>query len=249
MRFHGSGAALGIFIGVCYAVIFPAQYQASCAVETSTVAGLAVESPLVLAEKTRLPSYFSNATQSLCAADSNSHDSGTLNAVLKTTHLKDSNHLNLTVSMADAAQARACLNKIVEEMDVQQTPLRQSLLAQKQSQLGALDAQIKLINEHITDMQALTKHHIKDPQFEASIWLITATQTMTEELNQLRKSQADLQLSLLDQNTHGVRLVSPVWVPSEKSGPAIWLVLLVSGLMGWLAEFALRRVIYGSRRC
>lgn len=249
MRFYWSGTCLGILIGICYVVIFPARYEVFCAVETSMVAGMAVESPAMLSEKAKLPNYFSHTTQQLCEPDSTNHDNGTLNAVLKTTYLKNTNNLNLTVSMADANQATVCMNKIVEEMDAQQSKLRESLLAQKQSQLEAMNAQIKLIDESAADIQALTKHRVKDHQFEASVWLLTTTQTMAEELHQLRKSQQDLQQSLLTQNTHGVRLLTPVWTPQDTTEPAAWLVLLLASLLGWLGEFAFRQFICDSRRC
>lgn len=249
MRFYWSGTCIGTLVGMACVMIFPARYEVTCAIETSMVAGNAVESPAMLSEKARLPNYFSDATQQLCAPESANHDHGTLNAVLAITHLKNSNHLNLTLSMTDTSQATACMNKIIEEMNAQQSALRESLLAQKQSQLQTMNAQIKLMDESAVDIQALTKHKVQDHQFEASVWLLTTTQTMDEELHQLRKSQQDLQQSLLTQNTHGVRLLTPVWTPQETTGLAAWLVLLLASLLGWLGEFAFRQFICNSRRC
>ena len=202
----------------------------------------------MLSEKLRLPNYFSSATQLLCAPESANHNNGTLNAVLAITHLKNSNHLNLTLSVADANQATACMNKIIEEMDAKQSIISKPLLSQKQSQLDTLNAQIKLMDESATEIQALSKRRFKDNQFEASVLLIAIAQNFSEDMHQLQTKQQDLKQSLLAQNTHDVRLVSPLWTPKKTAGPAAWLVLLLAGLLGWVIEFAIRQFICDSKR-
>lgn len=225
---------LCLLLGGAYALFAPARYEASANIEMATVAGTAVEAPNILAEKLKLPLYYSATTYQACHAENELPSPGEyLVEALKPAVNKNAPIVNITFRGKSADIARDCLASVIADVKRNQGVLLKPILDTKKSQLFALQQKLEIAEKLITLLPVKNKEFVfDDPKFSGSALLLATLLAKESEIKDLRNQINDMQIALAEPQTKGTSLVTPIYAPDIKAEPKPLLVLLSSAIAG-----------------
>lgn len=220
--------------GGAYALFAPARYEASANIEMATVAGTAVEAPNILAEKLKLPLYYSTATFRACHAENERPSPGEfLVDELKPAVNKNAPIVNVTFRGHSPGVAHDCLESVIADVKRNQSVLLKPILDTKKSQLFALQQKLEIAEKLITLLPVKNKEFVfDDPKFSGSALLLATLLAKESEIKDLRNQINDMQIALAEPQTKSTSLVTPIYAPDIKAEPKTLLVLLSSAIAG-----------------
>jgi hypothetical protein len=240
-------------LGAGFAFLTPPQYEASASLEMAIVDGTTIEAPASLAEKLKLPLYYSNETFAACDVEHAIPSPGQYLAnQLKPTVSKNTPIVSLQFKGKTPTDAKRCIESIVSDVRRDQSRLSKPILDMKKSQLLKLQQKLEGAEKLITLLPVKNlKFVFDDPKFSASALLLATLITKENEIKDLRNQINDMQVALSEPRTKGTTLVTPVYAPSTKVAPKITVLILSSAIAGMLLAILLlatRKVLRASNQ-
>ncbi len=241
---------LGGVIGLATAFIVPVKYEAYAALAPAKILGGDVESITVLAEKLRLPRYYSPNTLEVCAVADLAGAPEVLIKNLKPAIGKNSFFVGLNYRASSPEQATACLNAVLKDINVQQNEIAKPQIFQARERIRSDEQKLKLAEAFIQEASAKAlSFRFNDPQFSASSLLTFTLQTKQNEAVELNNSIRNTKMALEEPQTRPARYAAPIYAPPEKVSPSRLLILILSiisgGFLGllWLLAKRVRKNI------
>lgn len=225
---------ISTLFGVAYAFMAPPKYEATMSMEMASVAGQPVEAPNVLAEKMKIPLYYSEATYKACGVEDKISTAGqVLASQLKPIVNKNAPIVSLSFRANSAIGAQKCLESVLVDIKRRQAILSQPILEAKNSQLRSLMQ--KLDTDEKLSALLPTGHEkldFNDPKLFASAPLIATAIVKGSEIRDLRNQINDMQIALLQHLTHDTSLITPIYAPDVEVEPRKSVFVLVSIFLG-----------------
>jgi uncharacterized protein involved in exopolysaccharide biosynthesis len=242
-------ACLGV-AGFLY-VFLPNRYEATGTIQMAVIAGQAVETPQVLIEKIKLPLYFSHTTWDKCDTDEDLTPSRKVAEKIHPILNKTAPFISFTVAGDSVANAKACLEAVVNDVKAKQELLSVPMLQQKKVQLQTLEDKLRQAEEIVKLLGNVQPNlNFKDEKFSASSLVLATKLNNQGSITDLTNQIEDLKISLLPPQTQATSLASPIYCPDFPANkrPLLFLAVgLMSGLFAAIA-IALLKKAYASER-
>jgi len=236
-----------LLAGGTYIFSVPNMYEASATIEMAKVVGEAVETPVFLFEKIKLPMYFSSATLQACGLNGElSERVGFFNKI-KPSINKSAPLVTFVTKAPSSQEAKACLSVVIAEITNKQDKISEHLLQQKKQKLQEMSEQLKLTEEFIkTFSTAKGYNNSSDEQFSVRTLYMSLKTANVDKAFELRSQISNLDYLLSATHTHSVLLTDLIYAPNEpvkKSRMSILGLCLVLGVflglfMTWMMRMA-----------
>jgi LPS O-antigen subunit length determinant protein (WzzB/FepE family) len=238
---------LGIAGSVTYLLETPNQYQAVANIQVAKVAGSDVESPALLLEKMKIPTFYSQKTLSACNVTEKIDPGAIIAKNLKPTLSKTAPIINITYKATSIEDARSCLEAVLDDIRTSQNLLSKPILSIKAIQLLTLKQKLESSEKFVNKLPN-SNFDFSDSKFSSSSLLLATTIMKENEVKDLRVQISDMEISLVDPQTKEAFLTAPIHAPQQKVSPKR-AITLIGGLMGGLLLgllFMLGRKVWGS---
>lgn len=236
-----STIAVFMLTGIAYALFAPPKYEATATIEMASVSGKIIEEPNILAEKLKLPLYYSAATYKACNVENEMPSPGEhLTHQLKPTVSKNAPIVRLKFNGDSAGEAKRCLEAVLADIRSNQNASLKPIFDTKKSQLQLLKQKLDAA-EKLSAQLSLEKLKLEfsDPKFPAAAMLLATLTQKDNEIKDLTEKVNDLELSLKPPQSRETSLVTPVYAPEIKASPNMILVLALSAIAGLFAGILL----------
>jgi uncharacterized protein involved in exopolysaccharide biosynthesis len=228
------GGTAGGLLGLGYAVIAPNQYQVTASIQMAKVAGVDVENPLILFEKLKMPTYYSQKTYANCNVLEKQEPGEAIIKTLKLTLVKSTSIITISNRDSSSENAKKCLEAVLSDIRDQQSLLAKPIFDIKASQLASLKLKYESAENFIKKLPNKNySFDFSDSKFSASALLLATTLSKEIEIKDLRSQVNELEITLNEPQTKETSLVTPMYEPQEKVSPSTVIVLAV-GLFGGL---------------
>jgi LPS O-antigen subunit length determinant protein (WzzB/FepE family) len=224
-----TGSFIGGVLGVAYALITPAIYEATAYIQVGKVANIDVENPALLSEKIKLPMYLSQNTNAKCET------SGKKLKKLNSKILNNTSIIKITHKAKSPDDAKHCLESVLLDIRKNQNEIAVPNLESKKNQLTNLKQKLESA-EQITKLLSSKKPNFdfSDPKFSASTLLLATTLSKENEVIDLRTQISDLELALAEPQTKEAYLTTPIYSPDIRVEPKRTMIVLISTIVGGL---------------
>lgn len=222
-------------IGVAYALLVTPIYEATANIEMAVVANSAVEAPVVLAEKLKIPTYYSNETVSACGNENSKASGESLAQDLKPVVNKNAPILILSYKSQSTDNAKKCLQATLENIRIEQNKISKSILTSKQYLLKSLEDKLESAEKfkHQYGGKALSLD-FDDSRFSASTLLMTTLLANNREIVDLRNQIFELKSALSAPQTRDTYLSAPIYASSMRVEPRRGRIVLGAAFGGML---------------
>jgi len=223
-----------LFIGGAYALLAPAQYEATATIEMASVAGTPVEKPQVLADKLKLPLYYSTGTHKACGSENELPTPGEfLSAQLKPAANKNAPVVSIKYRQTTPQGATECLAAVLADVKRNQDISFKPVVALKKNQLLILQKKLDDAEKLIEQLPVKNVNFaFTDSKFGASALLLATLMAKESEVRDLRNQIYEMQVNLAKPLTQETSLATPIYASSTKVAPKSALIILVSVVGG-----------------
>lgn len=229
-----SAVVICTVLGVAYAFFASPKYEATAYLEMASVAGVPVETPLILAEKLKLPLYYSIETYKPCRSENKLPSPGQfLIEELRPLVSKNAPIVTIKFQAETANIAQVCLESVVADIRKRQSALMAPILDVKKNQLLTLRQKLDAAERLITLLPIKKGRFVfDDTKPSGSALLLGTLLAKDNETRELRSQINDLQIALAEPQTKLTTLVTPIYAPNVKVEPKPVFVILVAVLGG-----------------
>jgi LPS O-antigen subunit length determinant protein (WzzB/FepE family) len=238
---------LGTAGAVAYLLVTPNQYQVTANFQVAKVVGSDVESPALLLEKLKIPTFYSQKTLSVCNVTEKIDPGAIIAKNLKPTLTKTAPIINITYKAKSIEDARRCLEAVLDDIRTSQNLLSKPILTIKAIQLLTLKQKLESSEKFINKLPN-SNFDFSDSKFSSSSLLLATTIMKENEVKDLRVQINEMEISLVDPQTKEAFLTAPIHAPQQKVSPKR-AITLIGGLMGGLLLgllFMLGQKVWGS---
>jgi len=227
------GCICASLFGFFYLFITPPKYQATANIQVAKVANADVESPNLLVEKIKMPTYFSENTFTECKVFNLLEPGSTLAKGLKPTLAKNAPIVSISFKANSSEDAKKCLEAILSDVRTNQNEIASPILQTKKNQLSNLKQKLEAAENILKVLPSKRPNFdFSDPKFSASTLLLATTLNKENEVKDLRTQISDLEIALSEPQTKEAFLTTPIYSPNVQIEPKKSVVLLVSFLIG-----------------
>jgi LPS O-antigen subunit length determinant protein (WzzB/FepE family) len=238
---------LGGAIGVGTAFVLPEKFLASATIQPTRVLGNDVESIAVLAEKMRLPTYYSQQSFTACDVADSTNPAQTLATALKPNVARNSAFVSVSFKSTNINTSIACLNAVLADVKQNQNESAERQIALATATINKEKEQLKIAEDFVSSVSQKTlTFNFKDTQFSASQLLFGMLQSKQNEITNLKSSIQRTELLLSEPQTKSASFTTPIYSPSQKVEPKRSLIAVISVLAGGfigLMLLVLRRAV------
>jgi capsular polysaccharide biosynthesis protein len=233
-------SAIGLIGGAGYAFVATPKYLATANIQSAMVAGAGltytsganatgkvaypyVESPALLVEKLKQPSYYSKPIFEACDL-SDGADSGSILAnALKPTLVKNVDLVSISYKAKSQDVALGCINAVSQSVAKNQENIAKPLLDARKAELSSLEQKANAVQklEEIT-LNKNSVGNFNDSRFLVSSLLITTANDLATQIRLIKSQLLPPQTS----PTEATVYVSPKPVEPRK------LIVILGGLFG-----------------
>ena len=229
-------SALGLFAGLVIAFVLPEKFQARALIEPAsvgkkgkddTITSAAVEPVAVLAEKMKVPTYYSAATIQACQLNDVANPADALVKRLGPSVARNSTYVSLSYKANSPALATACLESVLNDVAANQTALAQPMINNLKADLESTERQLlstsaeqdfllkrnperlSLAKSKVASAQKFIDTFSKentplrsaDPSFSPSAILLPALIAKNEEVKELERQIDALEITVAAKTT------------------------------------------------
>jgi uncharacterized protein involved in exopolysaccharide biosynthesis len=234
------GGVIGALAATIYLSVAPPKYEASASIMVAQVLGKPLESPAILAERIKLPTFFSSAASAACGTSDEREPGYALSRRLKIQVNRNAPFIALSVADTTNTQAAACLAAVIADIEKEQEKLIRPTILAKQSQLAELKKRIEMIRseKQLTIKTSLALQPQMADFAKQSLRMVTDL-NREKELRELIMRATELQIKLTPPLTQPTTLASQIYAPAIRASMSPWLFLLLSMIAGVLLAAAL----------
>jgi len=226
-------------LGGVYAWTTPPKYQATAHIQPAKVANVEVEPINVLAEKLKMPNYYSAATFKACDIETSLAPGDILTMELAPKINKNAPLVTITYRAKSIEVARNCLESVVSDIRSNQNKIAKPILESKKIELANLEQQL-VSNEQT--LKTMTSKKISfdfpDSKFSAVVLLLNTIHNKENEIQSLRAQLNGLKIALSEPQTKETYLSTPIHAPNARVESKSTLIALISALVGFISAVA-----------
>ncbi len=225
---------LGIIGSSAYLLVTPNQYEAVAHFQVAKVAGSDVESPALLLEKMKIPTFYTQKTFSACNSTEKIDPGVFIAKNLKPTLPKTVPIISITYKATSSEDAKSCLEGVLDDIRTSQNLLSKPILANKEIELLSMKQKLEESENYLKKLpNANFNFDFSDSKFSSSSLLLATTIMKQNEVKDLRLQIRQMEISLVDPQTKEAFLTTPIHTPQGKTSPRRAMTLM-GGVMGGL---------------
>lgn len=224
---------MGCGIGIGAAFLWPEKYEASALIQPGRMPidepggrearSGEIETPAVLAEKMRSPTYYSDKTLESCKMMGYQNPARELVAMLSPKVPRQSTFVSVNFRAADTRAATTCLEAVLsdvksnqQEIAAVQTDLVRTRLAEDIKKLQAAEDFLSNLGAKSTDTAAF----------------VAALHLKRVEITELKKTIRESESALAFPQTRPASFATPIYAPAQRVEPKRSLVVLACTVAG-----------------
>jgi hypothetical protein len=211
-----------LLCGAVYYFVEPNLYAATVTVQVSKVAGELIETPDVLLEKIKIPTYFTGQALRVCGLGEVDGSKSNFADKLKPAISKSTLFITFTAQARTSQEAQACLEVVTEEIRKSQAWIAQPLIDRVKQSHDQLVAQLEIAQEKMKQIQLINSAFTTTPSDIHLLGRILAFSQATiirSELIELKREITSIENKLLPPQTSSMAIVAPIYaseVPINK---------------------------------
>jgi len=220
----------GLLIGLAYAMLAPAQFLASASLQLATVANEPVEPVTTIAEKLKLPRYFSPEVFSACGLGGSPAPGEALSSRLKPTVNKNAALINLQFASETTDDSEGCIGAVFAYLRDDQAKLAAPLIATHTFKLNAFRERLK--EEEKLRAQLLERSEqssFAGASAATQALALSALSTTNQEIRELLTEISRLELALSPAHTRPTAFAAPLYMKDART--LMKRALIVLGMM------------------
>jgi uncharacterized protein involved in exopolysaccharide biosynthesis len=225
------GGMIAGLLATGYIFITPPKYQATANIQVARVAGSDIESPAILLEKMKIPSYYSQKTYLACNVKDAVDPGMTIASNLKPILVKSAPIIKVSYKAASRKEAVSCLEAVMDEIRFNQNILSKSVINTKLTQLLALKQKLHTIESFRSKLTNLNLD-FSDSKSSSSNLLLAITIMKENEIKDLRFQISDIEISLVEPQTIETFLSAPIYSSDQKVSPKRAMSMIGGGVAG-----------------
>lgn len=225
-------SAIGLIGATGYAFVATPKYLATASLQTAKVAGADVEAPSLLAEKLKLPSYYSKATFDACGLNDLAEPGVAIATALKPTLMKTAPIITISYKAKSQEAAIGCINAVMADMRANQALIAKPTIEQKNIQLATFKQKLDQAEQMANLMPAKKQNFdFNDPKFSGASLLLATSLAKADEVKNLKAQISDLEIQLQEPQTKETYFTAPVYASPKPVEPKK-LIVILGGLFG-----------------
>ena len=245
-----SSIVVCFLLGAAFAFLTPPKYEAVASIQMASVTSKDVEAPSVVAEKLKLPSYYSGETFKVCQIAEYSAPGRYLAKELRPTAIKNAPIINVRFRGQSPNDAQRCLESVLADIRKDQDYLAKAALEIRQAELRVLQTKLEASENLKAQLPVKNIDFVFDnSKVSGSALLLATLITAENDIRNLRNQISDLKIALSEPQTKAASLVAPIYAPNLEAEPQKLLILLASlfaGLVLGILIFATKKSITSS---
>lgn len=199
--------------GATYYFTLPDVYEAVATIQMASVSGEAVETPAVLLEKIKLPTYFSTATMNACKHNNESFLPEKFAEVLRPTINKQAPFISFAVKANKSREALICLDAAIFDIKQNQLEIVKPIIERKKKKLKQLNEQLRAKNEFDKQIQSLKPVTGSTSRWSESVFVVMPQALNGVELSELKRQIDLLEDQIVPPSALITTLVTPIYLP------------------------------------
>lgn len=236
---------LGLLGSVIYLLFVKPTFTATANIQMATVSGKAIEEPDALAEKIKIPSYFSPEAIAECKSETGNWSPESFSKEIKVVLYRKAPILGLSFGAREPAAAQACVNAIYKNVQSNQQALIQPIIDVKTAQVTRLRKKVEEIEKATKEFG---KNYSERKDYGATDLWFAITTANDKDIQALLTQINDLELALAPPQTMSTHLVTPSYVLDARPARRILLALTLGLSAGLFLGIALLLLENLSRR-
>lgn len=225
---------LGLVGAIAHLREAPNQYQAIANFQVARVAGSDVESPALLLEKMKIPTYYSQNTHLACNVIEAVDPGMTIAKNLKPMLSKTAPIINIQYQAASYKDAINCLEAVIGDIRDSQKILSKPILMAKSIQLITLKQKLDASESFIKKLSSENLNFdFSDSKFSPSSLLLATIIMKEDKIQDLKVQISDMEISLANPQTMETFLTVPIYAKPQDLSPKRTRILM-GGVMGGL---------------
>ncbi|HEY8608907.1 MAG TPA: hypothetical protein VIM12_17470 [Noviherbaspirillum sp.] len=228
--------AIGAGIGLGATMMEVEKFEASANIQIATMANEAIEAPAVLAEKLKLPRYYSDELINLCGLSGSKRPGVDLAKALKPAVNRSAPMVSLRFESTSAKAAEECLTAVMLHVRADQDALASSAVSARTAELKALRSRLAELEKLKAGLDARMSAFLSnESKAEASESVLNALSSTNFAIQQLITDIGKVELALSSTQTRRVGLAAPIYVESTHSLRKQAMLVAVSAGAGFVA--------------
>lgn len=227
---------LGMLGAIIYLLLIKPTFTATANIQMASVSGKAIEEPDALAEKIKIPSYFSSESIAECKSGPGFWSPESFSKELKIVLYRKAPILGISFGAKDPAAAQACVTAVFKNVQSNQQTLIQPVIDVK-------TAQIARLRKKVDDIEKVTKeferNYSERKAFGSTDLWFAITTANDKDVQTLLSQINELELALAPPQTMPTRLVTPSYVLDARPVRRIFVALALGLSCGFLGGIVL----------
>lgn len=224
----GISGVIGLIISTGYAFLSPQKFQAEALIQGGVVAGQPIEPAVILIEKLKQPTYYSQNSLIQCAPNESGMNGQVLAREIKPTVVKNSSLISVTYKGYAAASAENCLNAVLLDIRRNQEQLPKPLIEAKKTQLQLAKQEL----DQTEKINSQLSKELNGNSSNSSALISSIILSNQSALLAAKKSIEAQEMELAPPQTQQASAATPIYAPDIPVSPKKGLVILVGILAG-----------------
>lgn len=219
-----------IILGVSYLFIYPKKYEATINIQVAKVANSEIETPQMLLEKLKIPSYYSNATLQICRVEDEREPRMALIEKLKPSLNKTTPIIVISYREKAVDTSKKCLESVLSDIRANQADIIQPVIEVRKNELAKNKLKLEELEQNLKQIFSLKNMNFNftDEKFSASSLLFSTLLSKEGEAKDLRTAIRNLEIALSEPQTKQSDMITPIYSSGLAVEPRPLLVMIIS---------------------
>lgn len=208
----------GLLLGGVAAYMAPGKYEANAFIQVATFANLPVESPASLAEKMKLPLFYSDEVYAACGLADSSAPGEDLVSILQPVVNRFAPMVGVSFVARAPAEAEQCLAGVLRFVQGKQAELAKPLINVNKAQLAELKSRYEEVKQLADQLSAKSAELATRPAVGTTAnALLPTLSAAKQELRELGTEISKLEIALSPSQTRATEFATPVYVKNVRT--------------------------------
>lgn len=233
-------ALAGLLLGGIAAYTAPGKYEANAFIQVATFANLPVEPPASLAEKMKLPLFYSDEVYLACGLSDSSAPGEDLVSILQPVVNRFAPMVGVSFVARAPVEAEQCLAGVLRFVRGKQAELAEPLISANKAQLAELKSRYEEVKQLATQLSAKSAELAARPAAgTAANALLPTLSAAKQELKELGTEISKLEIALNPSQTRATEFATPVYVKNVRTKFKRAIYVIAGSMAGLFLGIAL----------
>lgn len=208
----------GLLVGSALGILLPDRYSAEGSIQMAVVANEPVETPATLAEKLKLPSYYSSEIFHACGVSAAAKPGEALARKVNATLNRTAPLVGVTFEDKSPDRAEKCLQALIAHVAANQWKQAEPVVNATRQQFTTLKARLEEVEKFKTNLGTHASGFLSgDAKAGTNALVLPALSSSNQEIRELLTEISKLEILLSPTKTRPASFVTPIYVSETRT--------------------------------